>query len=69
MDNKISLLDVRQNTAKCPNCGNKIFLKYPSSIRCTFCLNDYELDDVTAFYIESSFYKHKVNNFDSKVNK
>ena len=52
---QISLKDFDKKQEKCPYDGNKFFLeygkkgKYPSSIKCTFCLRCFDFNDRDAF--------------------
>lgn len=69
MENKsIKLEDFKNDKEKCPYDGNKIFLTYntiegiPSSLRCTYCLRDFEFNGKDE-YIEAAFLKNKVDNF------
>lgn len=67
---KIQAQDIRDRKERCPNDGNRILLHYgtgndglPSSLRCTHCMNDFELNEQRTEYDEVEFYKNKVNNF------
>jgi len=70
----IKLKDWEKDKIKCPKCRNKLFFNYGTnddgiseSIRCTYCLSDFEFNDKDAFIIVD-FYKNKVENFDTIIN-